>query len=48
MLSLRAAALTDIGRVRRENEDRYLLDEKTMLFVFSADPTDVCERGSAK
>ncbi|MEO6244630.1 MAG: protein phosphatase 2C domain-containing protein [Opitutaceae bacterium] len=32
MLSLRAAALTDIGRVRRENEDRYLLDEKTMVF----------------
>ena len=32
MLSLRAAALTDIGRVRRENEDRYLLDEKAMLF----------------
>jgi protein phosphatase len=32
MLSLRAAALTDIGRVRRENEDRFLLDEKTALF----------------
>ena len=32
MPSLRAAALTDIGRVRRENEDRYLLDEKAMLF----------------
>jgi serine/threonine protein phosphatase PrpC len=32
MLSLRAAALTDIGRVRRENEDRFLLDEKAMLF----------------
>src|SRR4051812_43780282 len=32
MLSLRAAALTDIGRVRRENEDRYLLNEKGMLF----------------
>src|SRR5688572_28836677 len=29
---LRAAALTDIGRVRRENEDRYLLDEKALLF----------------
>lgn len=28
----RAAALTDIGRVRRENEDRFLLDEKAMLF----------------
>jgi protein phosphatase len=32
MLSIRAAALTDIGRVRRENEDRYLLDEKGMLY----------------
>lgn len=32
MLSLRAAALTDIGRVRRENEDRLLLDEKAMLY----------------
>lgn len=32
MLSLRAAALSDIGRVRKENEDRYLLDEKTLLF----------------
>lgn len=32
MLSIRAAALTDIGRVRRENEDRYLLDEKDMLY----------------
>lgn len=32
MLSIRAAALTDIGRVRRENEDRYLLDEKGQLF----------------
>ena len=32
MLSLRAAALTDIGRVRRENEDRLLLDEKHGLF----------------
>jgi protein phosphatase len=32
MLSLRAAALTDIGRVRRENEDRFLLDEKNALF----------------
>jgi len=27
MPSLRAAALTDIGRVRRENEDRFLLDQ---------------------
>jgi protein phosphatase len=32
MLSLRAAALTDIGRVRRDNEDRFLIDEKSMLF----------------
>jgi protein phosphatase len=32
MLSIRAAALTDIGRVRRENEDRYLFDEKAGLF----------------
>lgn len=32
MLSLRASALTDIGRVRRENEDRYLLDQKINLF----------------
>jgi serine/threonine protein phosphatase PrpC len=32
MLSLRAAALSDIGRVRRENEDRFVLDEGAMLF----------------
>ena len=32
MLSLRAAALSDIGRVRRENEDRFLLDEQRLLF----------------
>jgi protein phosphatase len=32
MPSLRVAALSDIGRVRRENEDRYLVDEKAMLF----------------
>jgi protein phosphatase len=32
MLSLRAAALSDIGRVRRENEDRYLLDDQGMVF----------------
>ena len=32
MLSLRAAALSDIGRVRRENEDRFILDEKAMVF----------------
>ncbi len=32
MLSIRASALTDIGRVRRENEDRFLLDEAGLLF----------------
>jgi serine/threonine protein phosphatase PrpC len=32
MLTLRAAALTDIGRVRRENEDRFACDLDTMLF----------------
>ncbi|MES2692125.1 MAG: PP2C family serine/threonine-protein phosphatase [Verrucomicrobiota bacterium] len=32
MLSLRAAALSDIGKVRRENEDRFLADQKTMIF----------------
>ncbi len=32
MLSIRAAALTDIGRVRRQNEDRYLLDLSVLLF----------------
>lgn len=32
MLSFRAAALSDIGRVRRENEDRFLLDEQARLF----------------
>lgn len=32
MLSVRAAALTDIGYVRRENEDRFLIDEGVMLF----------------
>jgi serine/threonine protein phosphatase PrpC len=32
MPSLRAAALTDIGRVRRENEDRFLFDEKHLVF----------------
>ena len=29
---LRAAALTDIGRVRRQNEDRLLCDQKALLF----------------
>lgn len=32
MLSVRAAAHTDIGRVRRENEDRFLNDEKLSAF----------------
>jgi serine/threonine protein phosphatase PrpC len=32
MPSLRAAAHTDIGRVRRENEDRLLFDEKGLVF----------------
>lgn len=32
MPSLRAAALTDIGRVRRENEDRFLFDEEALVF----------------
>lgn len=32
MLSLRAAALTDIGRVRRVNEDRFVCDPKALLF----------------
>ncbi len=32
MPSIRAAALTDIGRVRRQNEDRYLLDEPARIF----------------
>jgi serine/threonine protein phosphatase PrpC len=32
MLSLRAAALTDIGKVRKENEDRFLLDQEHMVF----------------
>jgi serine/threonine protein phosphatase PrpC len=32
MTLLRSAALTDIGRVRKNNEDRYLQDESAMLF----------------
>lgn len=32
MFVVRAAALSDIGRVRRENEDRFLLDDKALLF----------------
>src|SRR6185503_18949417 len=32
MPSLRAAALTDIGRVRQKNEDRYLFSPDDMLF----------------
>jgi protein phosphatase len=32
MPSLRAAALTDIGRVRRNNEDRFLLEQELHVF----------------
>ncbi|MFM1851938.1 MAG: hypothetical protein RIS54_1622 [Verrucomicrobiota bacterium] len=32
MIQFRAAALTDIGRVRRRNEDRLLLDEPSLIF----------------
>lgn len=32
MTLIRSAALSDIGRVRRKNEDRYLQDEPSMLF----------------
>jgi len=32
MTLIRSAALTDIGRVRRNNEDRFLHDEEAMLF----------------
>lgn len=32
MRSFRAAALTNIGRVRQENEDRFLFDEKKLWF----------------
>ncbi len=32
MLLLRATALTDIGRVRRNNEDRFLLDDQARLY----------------
>ena len=32
MTLIRSAALSDIGRVRRKNEDRYLHDEEAMLF----------------
>ena len=32
MTLIRSAALSDIGRVRRKNEDRYLQDEPRMLF----------------
>lgn len=31
-MQLRSAALTDIGRIRRENEDRFLCDEPLDLF----------------
>src|SRR6478735_3701410 len=32
MPSIRAAALTDIGRVRQRNEDRYVLDLPSMIY----------------
>lgn len=32
MPSIRAAAFTDIGKVRRENEDRFVCDPKLLLF----------------
>jgi protein phosphatase len=32
MPSIRAAALTDIGRVRQRNEDRYVLDVPSMIY----------------
>ena len=32
MLLLRATALTDIGRVRRNNEDRFLIDDEARLY----------------
>jgi protein phosphatase len=32
MLNLRAAHHTDIGKVRKENEDRFLFEESVMLF----------------
>ncbi|MGD1032189.1 MAG: protein phosphatase 2C domain-containing protein [Opitutaceae bacterium] len=32
MIQIRAAALTDIGRVRRQNEDRLILDEERLVF----------------
>ena len=32
MIRIRAAALTDIGRVRRRNEDRMIADEELGLF----------------
>jgi serine/threonine protein phosphatase PrpC len=32
MLSIRAAALTDIGRIRRENEDRFICEVDSLLF----------------
>lgn len=32
-MHLRAAALSDIGKIRRQNEDRFLCDENTGLFA---------------
>lgn len=31
-MHLRAAALSDIGKIRRQNEDRFLCDEAAGLF----------------
>jgi protein phosphatase len=32
MIQIRAAALTDIGKLRRENEDRFLKDDERLVF----------------
>ena len=32
MIQIRAASLTDIGRVRRQNEDRFILDDERLVF----------------
>ena len=37
MTILRAACFSDIGKVRKENEDRMLFDEVTQLFGVAAD-----------
>ena len=46
MTLIRSAALTDIGRVRKNNEDRYLHDETAMLFGV-ADGVEVPDWGGA-